>query len=74
MNSMIIDPADFSAVANILYNMSLDMDYADGDDCYSEEISIIADQIEKMPDGMQELLWRVAVSYSDFFDLFRPEV
>lgn len=42
------DELSVKSIANILYNMSLDMDYADALDTYDVEIDIISKEIEEL--------------------------
>ena len=60
-------------VANILYNMSLDMDYADYSEYYYSEIDLLADEIGLMSEATRECLARVADNNRKYFDLFVPE-
>ncbi len=60
--------------ANILYNMGLDMDYADYSDFYYEEIDNIAEDLARLSDATRGYLARIADMHSEYFDSFRPEI
>ncbi len=56
-------------IANILHNMSLDMDYAD--DEYNEEIELLTKEIEKLKDQDSPLYYtleRIAENNKDMLD------
>ena len=56
-------------IANILHNMSLDMDYAE--DQYNEEIELLTKEIEKLKDQDSPLyyaLGRIAENNKDMLD------
>ena len=59
---------DVLRIANILYNMSLDMDYADNTECADDEIAEIARGIESA--GNDSLLQCLAIIADNNADLY----
>lgn len=55
-------------IANILYNMSLDMDYADSIEFAEDEISEIAASLEGVNDSMRECLEMIAAKNESLYD------
>ena len=51
---------DTKEIANIIYNMSLDMDYADYIDFAEEEIETLAQEIETAGDALKQALSIIA--------------
>lgn len=63
---------DTKRIANILYNMSLDMDYADFLDTYDEEINLLENNVRKLKEedcSLYYVLESIAESNEDMFDL-----
>lgn len=57
-------------IANILYNMCLDMDYADGAEFYEEDIKLLAAEFEKLDTPGRDTLEMIAWQNEDMFDAF----
>ena len=56
-------------IANILYNMALDMDYADSADFFDDEIMYLADEIDGLSDALKRVLETIAAEHDDFYNL-----
>ena len=57
------------AIANILYNMALDMDYADNADFFDDEIMYLADEIDGLSDALKHVLETIATEHDGFYNL-----
>lgn len=57
-------------IANILYNMCLDMDYADGSEFYDDDIKMLAADFEKLDTPGRDTLEMIASQNEDMFDAF----
>lgn len=57
-------------IANILYNMALDMDYADYEDYFDNEITYLAEEIDGLSDALKCVLETIAIKNDDFYNLF----
>ena len=66
-----MEAMDTKRIANILYNMSLDMDYADFLDTYDEEINLLENDVRKLREEGSSLYYaleNIAESNDDMFD------
>lgn len=58
-------------IANVLYNMSLDMDYADYLEYAQDEIAELAHAIDtSASDTLKQCLENIALMHKDYKDLF----
>ena len=63
-------------IANILYNMGLDMDYMDYKDCWETEIHALEDEIFKLKQEGNMLFFTletIAFNHERYFDLHTKE-
>lgn len=60
-------------IANILYNLVLDMDYADASEFYYDEIAELAKEVELCGTNLSMVLEHIADMNEDAFDRFAPE-
>lgn len=60
-------------IANIIYNMSLDMDYADYIEFAEEEIETLAQEIESSGDSLKQALEIIALQNSDMKDWYKRQ-
>ena len=59
-------------IANILYNMSLDMDYMDAEEHWETEIDLFKIEIDKLKENdnvLYHVLEAIAFNNTKFFDL-----
>ena len=56
-------------IANILYNMALDMDYADYEDYFDNEITYLSEEIDGLSDALNCVLETIAIKNDDFYNL-----
>lgn len=66
-----METMDTKRIANILYNMSLDMDYADTLESYDEEINLLENDVRKLKEEGSSLYYAlesIAESNDDMFD------
>ena len=60
-------------IANIIFNMSLDMDYADYIEFAEDEIESIAQEIEASGDALKQALEMIALQNSDMKDWYKRQ-
>lgn len=60
-------------IANIIFNMSLDMDYADNIEFAEDEIESIAQEIEAAGDALKQALEMIALQNSDMKDWYKKQ-
>mgnify|MGYP003290165849 CR=1 FL=1 len=64
---------DTNTMANILYNMNLDMDYMDAEEYWEIEMHIMAKEIEKLKENHNMLyyaLTNICITNQNYFNLF----